>query len=96
MILLTIIQKQTVKQFGVFTSKSRIHTLFYLKTKNFNFIFFKSDSENDLSYYVLAIASEFKIDSNTIPLYIIGEIVYQDNYYNELYKFVRSINFLNH
>ena len=33
-ILLTIIQKQTVKQFGVFTSKSRIHTLFYLKTKN--------------------------------------------------------------
>jgi len=50
--------------------------------------------ENDLSYYVLMIASEFKIDSNTIPLYIIGEIVYQDNYYNELYKFVRSINFL--
>ena len=40
------------------------------------------------------IASEFKIDSNTIPLYIIGEIVYKDNYYNELYKFVRSINFL--
>ena len=39
---------------------------------------------------VLMIASEFKIDSNTIPLYIIGEIVYQDNYYNELYKFEKK------
>jgi hypothetical protein len=79
---------------GVYKQEQNTHIVL-LKNKKLQFYnCFKSDSENDLSYYVLMIASEFKIDSNTIPLYIIGEIVYQDNYYNELYKFVRSINFL--
>lgn len=55
---------------------------------------FEATSPKDIAYYTLLTAEKNNISPNEVPLYLVGNCIEDDPTYSELFKFVRSINFL--
>ena len=55
---------------------------------------FPFGNEKDFLYYVLLIYGQFKLDPETIPLHISGQLVKESAIYKKLYRYIRSISFV--
>lgn len=55
---------------------------------------FPFQSEKDFLYFVLLIYSQFKLDPETAPLHISGQLVKESAIYKKLYHYIRNISFL--
>ena len=55
---------------------------------------FEATNAKDLAYYVLLSAKENQLNPNEVPLFLVGDIVEDDDTYKALHTFIRSLNFL--
>lgn len=55
---------------------------------------FPFGSEKDFLYYVLLIYGQFKLNPETIPLHISGQLVKESAIYKKLYRYIRFTSFV--
>ena len=55
---------------------------------------FPFKSEKDFLYYTLLIYGQFKLDPETIPLHISGQLVKESAIYKKLYHYIRYTSFV--
>lgn len=55
---------------------------------------FPFGSEKDFIYYALLVYGQFKLDPETIPLHISGQLVKESAIYKKLYRYIRFISFV--
>jgi len=55
---------------------------------------FPFESEKDFLYYTLLIYGQFKLDPETIPLHISGQLVKESAIYKKLYRYIRFTSFV--
>ncbi len=55
---------------------------------------FPFSSEKDFLYYALLIYGQFKLDPETIPLHISGQLVKESAIYKKLYQYIRFTSFV--
>ncbi|MCU0391109.1 MAG: DUF3822 family protein [Thermoflexibacter sp.] len=69
-------------------------TLFFFKHGNLYFLnTFPSQTTKDLIYYVLLIITQLELIPSEVSLVLYGDILAQDNNYNELRKYINRISF---
>ncbi len=54
---------------------------------------FKFVTPNDLLYYVMFTYDELDLNTDTIPLVLMGDILKNSDHYQRLYKYIRNITF---
>ncbi len=55
---------------------------------------FSYTTKEDFIYYILFVMEQLKLDVERIPLILLGEIKEGDTLYEELYKYIRNVSFL--
>lgn len=55
---------------------------------------FEAENPKDVAYFTLLMANKNNISPNEVPLFVAGDIMEDDSTHNELFTFIRSINFL--
>ncbi len=57
---------------------------------------FQHHTKEDFIYYILFVFEQLKLDTNQVPLILLGEIDAQNEYYEIAYKYIRYVNVLDH
>jgi len=79
---------------GLYKEGSNLHIALFRNKYLQYYSSFVASSPEDVAYYVLLTAKELNINPEEVPLYVAGSIAAEDEVYNELFPFVRSIHLL--
>ena len=80
---------------GAYKEGKNLHIALFQNNKLHYYSCFKAHNSKDITYYILFTAKELGINPEEVPLFLVGDLVEGDLTYEELYKFIRSINFIN-
>ncbi len=55
---------------------------------------FSFQSIRDFVYYIMLVLDQFKIDPETIPVYVCGQIIRESEIFKLMYRYIKEIHFL--
>ena len=76
-------------------NKTTVELLVVENNKIQLFNVFEYHSKEDFLYYILFVFEQLKLDTETTPIELSGNIELEDELYNLLYNYVRYVNFIN-
>ncbi|NRR90783.1 DUF3822 family protein [Winogradskyella undariae] len=76
-------------------NKTTVELLVVENNKLQLFNVFEYHSKEDFLYYILFVFEQLKLDTETTPIELSGNIELEDELYNLLYNYVRYVNFIN-
>lgn len=74
--------------------KNAFHLVIFQQQKLVFFNRFTFETEMDMLYYLLFSLEQYEIDTETIPIYLLGDIIRNSEKYRVIYNYIRFIYFL--